>query len=532
MRFSLVYGRWLAGLIALLVAVNPAFAQRNLTVGAAEPNEQRVALVVGNSAYKESPLKNPVNDAADVTTALRSLGFTVTLRTNANQRQMKQALREFGQVLKKGGVGLFYFAGHGIQYRGRNFLVPVGSAIDSEAELEDESVDANLVLSYMEEAQNRVNIVILDACRNNPFAGKFRSASRGLAQMEAARGSYVAFATAPGSVAADGEGRNGVYTQHLLESLRHSDSDIDKVFRRVTAQVSRTTGGRQVPWVSTSLTGDFYFRSDAQPAALAPAAAAPAAAFDPAAMELAFWDTIKSSSNAADFREYLNQYPNGRFAGLARNRAQSAVPPTHVATVQSFAQNPAQIGKPELKIGDRWVFRVLDLWKNEETETYERRITGVDGDNINLDRTTLSSTTDQVVGRPSKQQANAATWTVVNKQRIEGNYIRFAFPLEVGKTWEYRYKFRLPNGEEVTHERRAKVEGWEEVRVPAGTFKALKVVHSGSWSSASARGTATETLWYAPGIKYPVRREFIELRWDGRLRVQTRTELTQVELQK
>lgn len=226
-------------------------------------SEQRVALVIGNSAYKASPLKNPANDATDMAAALKELGFKVTLRTDASQRQMKQALREFAQDLRRGGVGLFYFAGHGVQSKGRNFLIPIGANVETEAELEDESVDANLVLSYMDEAQNRVNIVVLDACRNNPFARSFRSASRGLAQMDAAKGSFVAFATAPGSVAADGDGRNGVYTEHLLASLKQPDGDIDKVFRRVAADVSTVTGGKQVPWVASSLTGDFYFRTPA-----------------------------------------------------------------------------------------------------------------------------------------------------------------------------------------------------------------------------------------------------------------------------
>jgi len=240
-----------------------AWLTGQMSGGISGQNEQRVALVIGNSAYKDSPLRNPVNDAADMAGALSELGFKVTLRTDASQRQMKQALREFAQDLRRGGVGLFYFAGHGVQSKGRNFLIPIGASVETEAELEDESVDANLVLSYMDEAQNRVNIVVLDACRNNPFARSFRSASRGLAQMDAAKGSFVAFATAPGSVAADGDGRNGIYTQQLLASLKAADADIDKVFRRVAASVSTMTGGRQVPWVASSLTGDFYFRMPA-----------------------------------------------------------------------------------------------------------------------------------------------------------------------------------------------------------------------------------------------------------------------------
>lgn len=240
-----------------------AWLSNRTSAAVSQQNEQRIALVIGNSAYKEAPLRNPVNDATDMAAELKQLGFKVTLRTDASRRQMKQALRQFAQDLRRGGVGLFYFAGHGVQSKGRNYLIPIGANVETEAELEDESVDANLVLSYMDEAQNRVNIVVLDACRNNPFARSFRSASGGLAQMEAAKGSFVAFATSPGSVAADGTGRNGVYTAQLLASLKQPDGDIDKVFRRVAANVSTVTGGKQVPWVASSLTGDFYFRMPA-----------------------------------------------------------------------------------------------------------------------------------------------------------------------------------------------------------------------------------------------------------------------------
>jgi uncharacterized caspase-like protein len=173
---------------------------------------------------------------------------------------MVEAINAFGQELRKGGVGLFDFAGHGVQSRARNFLIPVDARIQGEAQLEFDTVDANRVLAAMDDAGNRVNLLILDACGDNPFARSFRSAGRGLAQMEAAQGTSIAFATGPGAVALDGEGRNGVYTHHLLQSLRHPDSDIDKVFRRVTADVARAGAGKQVPWVSSSLTGDFSFR--------------------------------------------------------------------------------------------------------------------------------------------------------------------------------------------------------------------------------------------------------------------------------
>lgn len=264
----------------------------------AQQKEQRVALVIGNSAYKESPLANPVNDATDMAKALQDAGFKVILRKNATTREMRQAIREFSSELRQAQVGLFYFAGHGVQVKGNNYLVPVSAEIQSEADVEDLAIDANYALRTIEEAQVKVSIVILDACRNNPFARSFRSTSRGLAQMSAASGSFVAFSTAPGSLAADGLGRNGIYTKHLLASLNGADTDIQKVFQRTRAAVVKETAGKQTPWESTSLIGDFYFR----PSKAANAGAPPV---DPAAIELLFWDSIKSSTSPNDFKAYL-----------------------------------------------------------------------------------------------------------------------------------------------------------------------------------------------------------------------------------
>ena len=350
-----IFGKALAALL-LALSSSHLFAQRNLSVAPAAANEQRVALVIGNSTYKSDPLKNPANDAEDMSRALRTLGFKVTLRTNATQRQMKAAIREFGSELKRGGVGLFYFAGHGVQSKGRNYLVPIGAEIDNEYELEDQSVDANLVLGGMEEAGNRINIVVLDACRNNPFARSFRSPAKGLAQMEAAKGSFVAFATAPGSVAADGSGRNGVYTKHLLANLGQGDGSIEQVFKRTRAEVARETGNKQIPWESSSLIGDFYFRGGTGTASTGESTA------DAATIELAFWDSIKSSTDIDDFKAYIEQYPNGRFVSLARNRLRSQtqpITPTRIAaavpSTQSFA--PTAVAGDSQRLAAGTVFR-------------------------------------------------------------------------------------------------------------------------------------------------------------------------------
>ena len=221
--------------------------------------DQRLALVIGNGAYRSVPLKNPVNDATDVAAMLEKLGFRVVLRTNVGRKAMEGAIRQFGRDLLKGGIGLFYFAGHGMQVGGRNYLIPVDAQIETESDVHFESVDAGRVLGKMEDAQNDMNIVILDACRDNPFARSTRSASKGLARMDAPKGSIIAYATAPGAVAADGFGRNGIYTKHLLANIETPGLSIETFFKNVRIGVIGETGDKQVPWESSSLTGDFFF---------------------------------------------------------------------------------------------------------------------------------------------------------------------------------------------------------------------------------------------------------------------------------
>ncbi len=291
-------------------------------------NRKRIALVIGNGAYATSPLKNPPNDATDMARALSNVGFTVEHGVNLSQRQMKAMIREFGQKLKTGGQGLFYFAGHGVQLKGRNYLIPVDAEITSESDVEDQGVDVALVLGLMDEAGNGLNVVILDACRNNPFARSFRSTTNGLAQVDAPTGTLVAYSTAPGKVARDGTGRNGAYTAQLLKQINVPGLPIEEVMKRVRANLKQMTNGDQVPWESSSLVGDFYFNLSSSPAtresansiADAPAENPRRDTIDPASIELTYWDTIKNSTDAEDFKSYLLKYPTGQFAPLAKNR--------------------------------------------------------------------------------------------------------------------------------------------------------------------------------------------------------------------
>lgn len=306
--------------IALLLTVVNCFAQsRTLAVGAVRvqpAQEQRIALVIGNSDYPHAPLRNPANDARAFARELSQLGFKVTLVENADLEKMFGSIRSFGDQLRAGGVGVFYFAGHGVQIRGRNYLIPVAPQIEREDEVMYRSIDAGQVLQKMETAGNRLNIVILDACRNNPFARSFRSVSTGLAVMEAPVNTLVAFATAPGAVASDGTGPHGLYTEHLLKNLPVEGLRLEDMFKRVRAGVRQDSAGRQIPWENTSLEVEFHFRPLASQLAPEP----PVATAHPIVIELAFWDSIKSSGERADFDAYLRKYPSGQFAELARNR--------------------------------------------------------------------------------------------------------------------------------------------------------------------------------------------------------------------
>jgi hypothetical protein len=289
---------------------------------AAQPAEQRVALVIGNGAYPSAPLANPVNDAKAIAGALRQVGFEVIEAENVPLKQMMRDIVTFGGKLKQGGVGLFYYAGHGLQVKGQNYLVPVDAQIEDEGSVRIETVPVDLVAEQMGDAANRLNVVVLDACRNNPFERRMRGGGRGLAAMDAATGTLIAYATAPGSVAADGEGKNGLYTGEFLKALQQPGLKVEDVFKQVRISVIEHSHGAQTPWETSSLTGDFYFRppTAAAPAAALPIARQPAAGFDERELEVTYWKSIEKSDNPQAFQGYLRRYPKGTFVEIAQRR--------------------------------------------------------------------------------------------------------------------------------------------------------------------------------------------------------------------
>ncbi|WP_421875112.1 caspase family protein [Pacificispira sp.] len=287
-------------MMSLIVAANSAAA------------ETRMALVIGNGNYATAPLQNPPNDARLVGDTLESLGFTVSRHSDLDQRALKRAVLDYGEALAEAGpdtINVIYYAGHGVQIQGRNYLIPVKAQIEHERDVPIEAVAADEILQSIAYAETQLNIVILDACRNNPYARSFRSSETGLARMDAPRGTLLAYSTAPGSVAADGTGRYSPYARALARAMNLPGLPIEEVFKRARIDVMEHTAERQVPWESSSLTGNFSF---------VPAAAAGDVAAQ--SREAVFWSSIAAQDDPALFEEYLTRYPDGLFRSIAESR--------------------------------------------------------------------------------------------------------------------------------------------------------------------------------------------------------------------
>ncbi len=331
--------RCFAGLLATFVLALglaiPAFAQRNLTATPAETNiqrvtsvvaERRIALVIGNNAYKKAKLTAPINDARAMTSALTELGFEVVKLEDVGRLAMLRAIRSFVDDLNgSNSVGLFYFAGHGAQSRGKNFLIPVDADIEHEDEIELQSVDLQYMLDKFADMRSGMNILILDACRNNPFARRDVKRASGLAAIDGPPGTLVAFAAAPGQVAREIDGGNGIYTKNVLANIRVPGLPVEEVFKRVRFGVLAETGKLQVPWENTSLVRDFYFRG-------APTGGGYKQAINDSEAEA--WGDVEASRNIYDFIGFLRRFPQSRYQPEIQMRINSIlaklkpVPPT------------------------------------------------------------------------------------------------------------------------------------------------------------------------------------------------------------
>ncbi len=349
-------GRRLAQSIWFLL---PLLAALILASAADAAVEHRVALVIGNSAYRFTPhLPNPTNDADGVAAALQRLGFEVSKGIDLDRAETELIIREFARKLPGADVALFFYAGHGMQVARENYLIPVDARLTDETDLHFEATDLNLVLGLMER-EPRVNLVFLDACRDNPLSqtlarsmGATRSVAvgRGLALVDAQAGSMVVYATEPDKVALDGDGPHSPFTAALLNHMETPGLSISDMMIRVRNDVKVSTHGQQVPREDSSLTSSFYFQPAAAVATVEPPAspAAPVAAAPAVDKEVVFCDSIKDSASPAPFEAYLAQFPDGTFASLARLRLQelAAKPAESAAAEQVAALPPAASAEP------------------------------------------------------------------------------------------------------------------------------------------------------------------------------------------
>jgi hypothetical protein len=427
------------------------------------PKPQRLALVIGNGAYRDAPLPNPVNDAADMASALEASGFTVIRRDNATLREMHLALREFGDRLGRQSTGLVYFAGHGLQVRGRNYLLPVDADIAREDEVAFASLDLGAVMEKLDSAKNPVNIVILDACRNNPFGDRLQASARGLAPVDAPPGTFIAFATAPGSTAADGTGRNGLYTHHLVRQLERPGAAIEEVFKAVRAGVRADSRGQQVPWESTSLETPFAFRAP-------PPAPAKAAAAKPAPAQA-------SAKRAA----------------------------------------PASIGAPPaFVVGDSWTYRLVN--RLDQTErSYTVRVKEVRGDEVHL----ASGSVTDPVGNFMRIVRNAERIEVYKPSNQF-----YVFPLRPGGTWTLKSYEELGD-RKYDLKVSLKVGSEEDVATPMGTMRGLRIERESQWKQRGSdnAGVSRWTYWYNSAVKRFVAAEESNTTAAGKVLSQARHEL-------
>jgi len=443
----------------------------------------KVALVVGNGAYRHvSRLRNTVNDARSIGAALQESGFEVTLVADATRADMLAAAQQHLRTLEaRKCVGLVYFATHGLQLAWRNYLLPVDAAIARSEDVPAQCLDLGTITDGVKRAGNPMNVIILDACRENPFAGEHK----GLSQMDAPTGTLLAYATAPGHMADDGAGANGLYTENLLREMRVRDAKIEDVFKRVRLAVRRASKGAQVPWESTSLEEDFYFRPPEQLRKLSEEEG-----LRLFAEERALFERARDAGEAALLEEYLQRYPSGRFCELAQlflDRALTARGERRVEAV-SAAGNPHSSGSAradtEFKVGDRYSYRISR--PGSEPRDVNRRVTSITATEVSFNQ-------GRIVLDPLGNMIKTGDGRRFSPRQD------IPFEYAVGKRWTAR--FELLEGGPGSVEAHFRITARERVTVPAGTFDCFRI-EARSLNTHVFRPPveAQSTIWRAPQL--------------------------------
>ena len=476
----------------------------------------KLALVVGNGKYKDAPeLKNPPNDAKAVGEALKASGFEVTMKIDTGREELVAAIRDYVHLVEQRKcVGLFYFAGHGVQLAWRNYMLPIDAVIDKIGDMATQSVDIERLMQGLTKAANPMNVIILDACRENPFGKDFRVEHKGLSQMDAPNLTLLAYATSPGNVASDGEGSNGLYTENLLREIKVPEAKIEDVFKRVRLAVRKKTNGAQIPWESTSLEEDFWF--------IPPKALQRQSEEEQQRLfeeELALWEKIDGAKSPGPFEDYLRRYPGGKFTELAQLQLERALARAGEKKIEIVQQkdNPytkgSAIADTAYKVGDTYVYRILDL----KTRAEKRIQTG-----------TVVKITDGEVVYDSGNVTDLLGNVLRNRDGRRFSP-RQQYPLEyaVGRQWHSRFTASTRRGDkEGVTDTDSRIVTRETVTVPAGTFFAFRVEANGRTVFNDETSMSKVKRWHAPDqVRRVVAYEEVLLRGDGRVAIAERAEL-------
>ena len=467
----------------------------------------RTALVIGNDAYPQNPLSSAGNDARAMAGLLSRAGFVVDLKVNATLAQMTGAIDALGQAAAGRNVGtaLFYYAGHAAQLDWHNYLLPVDGNVESAGDVRKQCVDLGLLLNRLGRSRGRVTLIILDACRDDPFGRRFRPAQKGMSQYDAPAGTLLAFATAPGSVAIELVGSdNGLYTENLVRELSVPGVRIEDALKRVRLNVRLASNDRQVPWESTSLENDVYLFPSRPPSE--------------AELEQQFreeyetWNRIKGSTKLDDWIGYLKRFPNGKFAEVAQARlrrlqaSREPAPPAGRApalllgpalTVPARFKgsgNPNSAGtyafRPVWTPGDAYTFDELDLYSNVVQRKYTLVVKRVDlaGNRVQFSDGSVIDLMGGALQDGRKQRFDPA---------IQINPVE----LQIGRKWASR--FQQAGTVYGAGEYNFRITARQPVKVPAGEFSAFRIEGLGSFKGSHLR----LTRWVVPGINFAVRQE-------------------------